>query len=58
VADCERKRREARRDVVRQTIALPFSLFKPKQLGKRLSRIARSLGVLHAHAGRRYRYYD
>jgi succinoglycan biosynthesis protein ExoM len=56
-ADCERKRREARRAVVRQTIALPRSLFKPEKLAVRLSRIARSLGVLHAHAGRSYRYY-
>jgi hypothetical protein len=56
-ADCARKRREARRAVVRQTIALPGSLFKPRKLAKRLSLIARSLGVLHAHAGRRYRYY-
>ena len=56
-AECDRKRREARREVVRQIIALPGSLFKPKKLAKRLSRIASSLGVLHAHAGRRYRYY-
>jgi hypothetical protein len=55
--DCERKRREARRKVVRTTIALPCHLFNPKRLAKRLSRIAWSLGVLHAHTGRRYRYY-
>jgi succinoglycan biosynthesis protein ExoM len=57
-ADCERKRREARREMIRVTIALPGSLLKPKRLAKRLSRIAWSLGVLHAHAGRSYRYYD
>jgi succinoglycan biosynthesis protein ExoM len=57
VADCERKRREARRDAIRLTITLPGTLFKPKRLAKRLSRIARSLGTLHANAGRRYRYY-
>jgi succinoglycan biosynthesis protein ExoM len=57
VADCDRKRREARRQVVRQIIVLPLSLFKPKMLAKRLSKIARALGVLHAHAGRSYRYY-
>jgi succinoglycan biosynthesis protein ExoM len=56
-ADCDRKLREARRETLRQTIALPGSLLKPKKLAKRLSRIAWSLGVLHAHAGRRYRYY-
>ena len=56
-SDCDRKRREARIEVLRQSIALPGSLFKPRKLAKRLSRIARSLGVLHAHAGRRYRYY-
>jgi succinoglycan biosynthesis protein ExoM len=56
-SDCERKRRKARREVVRQTIALPGSLLKPTKRAKRLLRIARSLGVLHAHAGRRYRYY-
>ena len=57
VADCERKRREAHREMKRQVVALPTSLFRPKRLAKRLSRIAWSLGVLHAHAGRRYRYY-
>jgi succinoglycan biosynthesis protein ExoM len=57
-ADCDRKRREARKEVLRQTIALPLIVLKPKKLAKRLSRIARSLGVLHAHAGRSYRYYD
>jgi succinoglycan biosynthesis protein ExoM len=57
VADCERKRREARRDAIRLTITLPGTLFKPTRLAKRLSRIARSLGTLHANAGRRYRYY-
>jgi succinoglycan biosynthesis protein ExoM len=56
-ADCKRKHREAGRKVVLTTIALPCHLFKPKRLAKRLSRIAWSLGVLHAHAGRRYRYY-
>jgi succinoglycan biosynthesis protein ExoM len=56
-SDCERKRRAARRKVVLTTIALPCNLFKPKKLAKRLSRIAWSLGVLHAHAGRRYRYH-
>jgi GT2 family glycosyltransferase len=56
-ADCDRKRREARRALVRTTLALPGSLLNPKKLAKRLSRIASSLGVLHAHAGRRYRYY-
>jgi succinoglycan biosynthesis protein ExoM len=56
-SDCERKRREARREVVRLTLALPRSLFKPKKLVERLWLIARSLGILHAHAGRRYRYY-
>jgi glycosyltransferase involved in cell wall biosynthesis len=56
-ADCARKRREARREMVRHTIALPGSLLKPRKLGKRLSRIAWALGVLHAHAGRSYRYY-
>jgi succinoglycan biosynthesis protein ExoM len=56
-ADCERKRREAHREMKRQIVALPNSLFRPKRLAKRLSRIAWSLGVLHAHTGRRYRYY-
>jgi succinoglycan biosynthesis protein ExoM len=56
-AECDRKRREARREMIRTTLALPGSLLKPKKLAKRLSRIAWSLGVLHAHAGRRYRYY-
>jgi succinoglycan biosynthesis protein ExoM len=56
-AECDRKRREARREMIRLTIALPGSLLKPKKLAKRLSRIAWSLGVLHAHAGRKYRYY-
>ena len=57
-ADCDRRCRDARKEVVRQTIALPRSLFKPKKLAVRLSLIAKSLGVLHAHTGRRYRYYD
>ena len=56
-SDCERKRREARRKVVLTTIALPRNLFKPKKFVRHLSRIAYSLGVLHAHTGRRYRYY-
>jgi succinoglycan biosynthesis protein ExoM len=56
-SDCKRKHREARRKVVLTTIALPCHLFQPKTLAKRLARIAWSLGVLHAHAGRRYRYY-
>jgi succinoglycan biosynthesis protein ExoM len=56
-AECNRKRRGARRKVVLTIIALPCSLFKPKKLARRLSRIAWSLGVLHAHAGRSYKYY-
>jgi succinoglycan biosynthesis protein ExoM len=57
-ADCERKRSDAHREMRRQIVALPRSLFRPKLLIKRLSRIAWSLGVLHAHGGRRYKYYD
>ena len=57
-ADCERKRREAQREMRRQIAALPRSLFSPKRLAKRLSRIAWSLGVLHAHRGRTYKYYS
>jgi hypothetical protein len=56
-SDCDRRRRKARTQVVRQTIALPGSLLKPRRLASRLSLIAISLGVLHAHTGRRYRYY-
>jgi succinoglycan biosynthesis protein ExoM len=56
-ADCDRKRREAQREMMRQMIALPGSLFRPKRLAKRLSRIAWSLGVLHAQGGRTYKYY-
>jgi succinoglycan biosynthesis protein ExoM len=56
-ADCDSKRRDAEREMRRQIVALPGSLFKPKRLAKRLSQIAWSLGVLHASAGRRYRYY-
>ena len=56
-AECERKRYEARTRVVRQTIALPGSLLKPRRLAKRLSLIAISLGVLHAQGGRTYKYY-
>jgi succinoglycan biosynthesis protein ExoM len=56
-ADCERKRREASRDVLRQALSLPLSVFKPRKFAKRLSGIARSLGILHAHSGRRYKYY-
>jgi hypothetical protein len=56
-SDCERKRREARRKVVLTTIALPGNLLKPKKFVWHLSRIAYSLGVLHAYTGRRYRYY-
>lgn len=57
-AACERKRREARREAVRLTIGLPYSLFRPKRLVKRLARIASSLGVLRAHSGRTYKYYN
>lgn len=56
-ADCDRKRRKARREVVRLTMALPRSLFSSKKLAVRLSLIAWSLGVLNGHAGRSYRYY-
>jgi succinoglycan biosynthesis protein ExoM len=56
-AECERKRHEARTQVVRQTIALPGSLLKPRRLARRLSLIAISLGVLHAYGGRTYKYY-
>jgi succinoglycan biosynthesis protein ExoM len=55
-SDCEHRRRKAHR-VVLTTIALPRNLFKPKKFVSHLSRIAYSLGVLHAHTGRRYRYY-
>jgi succinoglycan biosynthesis protein ExoM len=57
-ADCEWKRREAHREMKRQIAALPRSLLRPKRLAKRLSRIAWSLGVLHAHRGRTYKYYS
>ena len=57
-ADCERKRHEAHREMKQQIAALPGSLLKPKKLAKRLSRIAWSLGVLHAHRGRTYKYYS
>jgi GT2 family glycosyltransferase len=57
-AECERKRRDARRDAVRLAIGLPYSLFRPKRLAKRLARIAGSLGVLRAHSGRTYKYYN
>jgi succinoglycan biosynthesis protein ExoM len=56
-SDCARKRSEARRKVVLTTATLLRSLFKPKKFVRHLSRIAYSLGVLHAHTGRRYRYY-
>jgi succinoglycan biosynthesis protein ExoM len=56
-SDCDRRRRKAHREMREQIAALPRSLLKPKSLAKRLSRIALSLGVLHAHTGRRYRYY-
>jgi succinoglycan biosynthesis protein ExoM len=56
-AECERKRHEARTQVIRQTIALPGSLLKPRRLASRLSLIATSLGVLRAHTGRTYKYY-
>jgi succinoglycan biosynthesis protein ExoM len=56
--ECECKYREARNDLVRTIILLPCSLLRPKKFVKRLSRIACSLGVLHAHSGRRYDYYD
>jgi GT2 family glycosyltransferase len=56
-ADCEWKRDQARKEMKQQIVALPGSLLKPKKLAKRLSRIAWSSGVLHAHTGRRYRYY-
>lgn len=55
--ECDRARSEARREIVRRALTLPYSLFKPKKFFKHLSRIAWSLGVLHAHSGRRYRYY-
>jgi succinoglycan biosynthesis protein ExoM len=57
-SDCDRRRRKAHREMREQIAALPRSLLKPKSLAKRLSRIAWSLGVLHAHTGRRYRYYN
>jgi succinoglycan biosynthesis protein ExoM len=57
-ADCEWKRCEAHKEMKRQIVALPCSLFRPKRLAKRLSRIAWSLGVLHAHKGRTYKYYS
>jgi succinoglycan biosynthesis protein ExoM len=57
-ADCDRKRREAYREMKRQIVALPRSLLRPTRLAKRLSRIAWSLGVLHADSGRKYKYYD
>lgn len=56
-AECDRKRRDARTELVRHTIALPGSLLKSRRLAKHLSRIAWSLGVLHAYGGRRYKYY-
>jgi succinoglycan biosynthesis protein ExoM len=56
-ADRERKRGDAGREMVRQIVALPGSLLKPRRLAKRLSRIAWSLGVLHASGGRKYIYY-
>jgi succinoglycan biosynthesis protein ExoM len=55
--DCERKRRVARRELVRLTKRWPRLLFKPKKLARRLPKIAWSLGVLYGHAGRRYKYY-
>jgi succinoglycan biosynthesis protein ExoM len=57
-ADCEWKRREARKEMKRQISALPRSLLKPKKLARCLSRIAWSLGVLHASTGRKYNYYS
>jgi succinoglycan biosynthesis protein ExoM len=57
-ADCEWKRHQAHIEMKRQIVGLPGSLFKPRKLAKRLSRIAWSLGVLHARTGRRYKYYS
>jgi succinoglycan biosynthesis protein ExoM len=57
-AECDRRRREAHREMRRQIAALPRSLFRPKRLAKRLSLIAISLGVLHAQGGRTYKYYS
>jgi GT2 family glycosyltransferase len=56
-AECDRRRRQAHREMRRQIAALPRSLFRPKRLAKRLSLIAISLGVLHAQGGRTYKYY-
>jgi succinoglycan biosynthesis protein ExoM len=54
---CERRRRAARSELVRLTKRWPRLLFKPKKLGRRLPKIAWSLGVLYGHAGRSYKYY-